>query len=76
MFTKEHFAERLRIERARQRMSQRELAEKIGVSKDSIKIWEDENDTTAPGFATVCKLADVLGCNIEDFACHPQEAVA
>lgn len=76
MFTKEHFAECLRVERARQKWSQRELAEKIGVSKDSIKKWEDEGDATVPGFGTVCQLADVLGCNIDDFACHPQEAVA
>lgn len=76
MFTKEYFAERLRVERARRKLTQRELAEKVGVSKDSIRIWEDENDATVPGFATVCELADVLGCNVDDFACHPQEAVA
>ena len=76
MFSKGHFAECLRVERARRRLSQRELAEIVGVSKDSINKWEDENDATVPGFGTVCKLADALGCSVDDFACHPQEAVA
>lgn len=76
MFTKEHFASCLRAERARRKLSQEELAEQIGASKDSVKKWEDDKDKTVPGFAMVCRLADVLGCDVADFAVTPQEAVA
>lgn len=76
MFSKQHFAQCLRAERARRDLTQGELAEQIGVSEDSIRNWEDEKDKTVPGFGVVCRLADALECSVSDFACTPQEAVA
>lgn len=59
-FDKETFAANVRAERARLRISQEELAEQIGVSKDAIVKYESGEGYT-PGIDKVCALADAFG---------------
>ena len=58
------FSERLRAVRLDRKMSQDELAEAAGVSKDAVKRWEAGANT--PGLDSACALADALGCTLED----------
>lgn len=63
-YTDAVFAKRLASIRTDRKMSQADLAEAAGVSKDSIINWECGRCT--PHLDAACKIADVLGCAIDD----------
>ena len=65
-YSRDTLARAMRVKRAERKWSQRKLAESIGVSKDSIKNWE--NGLSAPTFENVASMADVFDCSIDDFA--------
>ena len=54
----------IRAFRKKALLSQTALAEKIGVSQQSITKWE--NDVAAPRMEMAKKLAEVLGCSIDE----------
>ena len=45
-------------------LSQRELAERIGVKQESITQWE--NGKTSPKFERLAIIADALECTVDD----------
>ncbi len=45
-------------------MTQGELAEKIGVARNTLAMWETQRSN--PRIGTLCKLADVLDCTVDD----------
>lgn len=60
---------RIREIRKELKMTQGELAEKMGVSQNTISGWEKE--LVYPSAKTLPQLADVLGCTINDlFVCN------
>ena len=63
-------AERLRLERARKRLSIRGLAKEAGVTPGTI--WETERGRTKPQLVTVAKIADALGIPLEELAGDPK----
>ncbi len=63
-YTDAVFAKRLASIRTDRKMSQADLAEAAGVSKDSIINWECGRCT--PRLDAACKIADVLGCALDD----------
>lgn len=67
-FSKEHLARIMRVKRAERKWTQEDLADAMGVSKDSVKGWE--SGTTAPGFPQACRMADAFGCGVDEFACR------
>lgn len=67
-YTDELFGKRLAAIRRDRGMSQGELAERAGCSKDSIKRWELGLNT--PALDSAAAIADVLGCMIDDLV-HP-----
>ena len=56
----------LRAMRARKRMSQEELAERIGVHVNTIANWE--NGKGGIGFDKAWALADLFGCPLDELA--------
>ena len=58
------FAANLRAERARRRLSQDELADKVGVSRIALAKYESGEMT--PGADKVCDLASALQCTPND----------
>ena len=54
---------RLRLERG---LTQGQLAEKVGCLAKDISRWE--NGARRPGAASLIKLADALGCTIDEIA--------
>ena len=60
---RETFARRLRAERLKAGLSQRELGRRIGLSEDvvSSRITRYEKGTSEPDFETARQLADALG---------------
>lgn len=57
------------------RLSQEELAEKVGVSRQTVAKWE--NGTTVPDIYTCMKMADVFGISLDALAFekkHPDPA--
>lgn len=65
------FAAKLRGERAKADITQRELAALLDVSVTSIFRWED--GTTIPNFKVVYDLAEALGCTPNDLCPTPKE---
>ena len=61
--TLKEFGERLRLARTNKKITQRELAEKIGAAKGSIPAYE--NGQTDPGMTVVKQIADALDVHIE-----------
>ncbi|WP_372365432.1 helix-turn-helix domain-containing protein [Candidatus Uabimicrobium sp. HlEnr_7] len=53
----------IRIERARNRITQEQLAEKIGVSKACISLWE--NNKSSPSMRDMAKLKKILNLNVD-----------
>lgn len=64
-FKMPYFAEVLRVERARRGWSQRDLADRSGISRGMIVKYE--NEECVPAFDSVCKLADALNIRTDDF---------
>ena len=62
-FDRELFAGNLRANRARMRMTQKELAAEIGVAEQTINNYEHAVNT--PTIERACKLADVFGVSLE-----------
>lgn len=60
------FAKRLRAVRSDRGMTQDELADAAGVSRDSVRRWELGINT--PGLDAACALADALACSVDDLA--------
>ena len=61
------FPERLRLSRARVRLTQQELADKVGVGLRAIASYE--TGEMNPRAKTLGKLANVLGVSLEYLAC-------
>lgn len=57
------FGQRLRELRNRRNLSQRELADMIGVSKSSVNMYE--RDEREPGFKTLGRIADLFGVSTD-----------
>ena len=53
----------LRGERCRQGMSQEELAEMLGVSHSSIRLWE--SGAAKPSAANLLVMSDHFGCSVD-----------
>lgn len=53
----------LRGERCRQDLSQEELAERLGVSSASIRLWE--SGTTRPSASNLLAMSDLFGCSVD-----------
>ena len=56
--------EKIRTLRKEKKISQESLAEKLGVSRQSISLWE--NEQTQPTIENIIALADVFGVTIDD----------
>ena len=54
---------RIGSERVRIRMSQNDLAKKLGVSNKTVSAWEQHNRRCSP--ETLVKLADFFGCTTD-----------
>jgi transcriptional regulator with XRE-family HTH domain len=70
----EHFAARLRDLRKAAGLSQKELAEKTGLSQNGISNWESA--IREPSWGAVQQLAAALGVTCEAFADGPAAAAA
>jgi len=65
---------RLRVLRAEFRLSQNELAERVGVARQTIHAVE--NDKFAPSLTLAFKIASLFGADINDvFAPDPEDTV-
>lgn len=60
------FRDNLRIRRLQLRMSQLDLAKKIGVTQTAI--WQYENGEATPKLEIALRLAKVLGMTVEQLA--------
>lgn len=58
------FAERLVKQRKENNMSQEQLADKLGISRQAISKWE--SGEVIPDMAKILKLCKILNCNLED----------
>lgn len=56
---------KIKEERNRNKLTQRELAEKIDVSTRTIASWENEKDDTTPSLDNVKKLSTVFGVSLD-----------
>ena len=54
----------IRAERQRCGMTQEELAEQLGVSRQAVSKWE--NDSAAPGSANLLALAQLFGISVDE----------
>lgn len=68
---KETIARALRVKRAEVNMSQEELAKRSGVSVDAIRSYERQ--MSLPLLETAYKLAEALGCTVNDLCGIPKE---
>ena len=62
----EEFANRLRMLRTNARMSQAELAQRVGVDLGSVGNWEA--GAYMPSLKTTVRLADVFGVSLDQLA--------
>lgn len=67
------FGQKLKQYRGQLNITQKELAEKMNVTFQTISKWE--SDINEPDFATVRKLAKILNCTIEDLLSDSDEKV-
>lgn len=61
---KELFAANLKTLRKSYKLSQSELAERVGTSQRNVSYWE--NGTTQPDIDTLIKLADVFDVTVDE----------
>lgn len=54
---------RLKEQRVNNKMSQKDLAEKLGVSESTVQKWEQ--DITDPNTGTLIQIAQLLNCSID-----------
>lgn len=62
--------ELIRVERARKRMSQNELAKQMGVAETTIRRWEKGGNVPS---GKLYPLAKILGVSIEELVTYDQE---
>lgn len=67
----EHFNENLRAARERKNMTQKDVADNIGVAKSTYSLYESGN--REPNVQTIKKLADVLNVSADDLLGLNQE---
>lgn len=60
----ENFNENLRVARERKGISQKDMAESIGVAKSTYSLYESGN--REPGVPTIKKIADVLNVSADE----------
>ena len=53
----------LRGERCRQDLSQDELAERLGVSASTIRLWE--SNASKPSATALLAMSDMFGCSVD-----------
>jgi len=58
----ENFGEKIRIGRVKKHLSQKQLAQQIGVSRTIVVAWE--NETRKPKFEHLIKLVHLLEINL------------
>ena len=58
------FCDKLVKQRKNNNMSQEQLADKLGVSRQAISKWE--SGSTIPDMAKILELCKILNCNLED----------
>lgn len=56
----------LKLKRIEARLTQQELAEKVGINKRTICAWESNIDPANVG--KLKRVADVLGCTLDELA--------
>lgn len=56
--------ENIQLHREQHSMSQQELADKLGVTRQSISKWE--NDTALPSFKSVLMIGDVFNLSLDE----------
>lgn len=57
------FSERLKTLRKEKKLTQKELAEQIGIKRNSYSDWE--NNKTSPSFENLVKLADLFEVSLD-----------
>jgi len=67
----EHFNENLRAARERKNMTQKEVADSIGVAKSTYSLYE--SGSREPNVQTIKKIADVLSVSADDLLGLAQE---
>ncbi len=67
----EHFNENLRVARERKNMTQKDVADNIGVAKSTYSLYESGN--REPNVQTIKKLADLLNVSADDLLGLNQE---
>ncbi len=60
-------------ERTKLGLSQEALANKLGVSRDSVKDWE--SGETAIRSTVLIRMADLFGCSLDYLMCRSEERV-
>ena len=60
-------------ERTKLGLSQEGLAEKLGVSRDSVKDWE--SGETAIRSTVLIRMADLFGCSLDYLMCRSEERI-
>ena len=65
------YGERIRREREAKGLTQEELAEAVGVSRQAVSKWE--NGTSDPSTSNLCALAKLYGIPVEELLHETQE---
>lgn len=63
-------AERIRVELARQQMTQEELAGRLGYTQTAVSYWA--TGKRQPGLDDLCRLADEFGCTTDYLLGRPR----
>ncbi|MCR4562147.1 MAG: helix-turn-helix transcriptional regulator [Bacilli bacterium] len=65
------FKDNLKSLREKRKLTQDYVAEKIGISRQSVSKWE--NGDSEPNLATIKKLCEILSCNISELVSENKE---
>lgn len=60
-----------RYQREQAKMSQKEVADKLGVDQSAVSLWETSK--TYPRGRTLVKLAELYGCSVNDLLTDEQD---
>lgn len=66
--SKKTFNERLKELRTERRISQTDIGKALGVTKQSVSNWE--NDNILPSMEIICKLATLFNCTTDYLLCR------
>ena len=61
-------SQRLRIVTKQKGLEQKDIAEKMGLSKQTVNSWFREVNPSAPVFSRLCELADLLDVSLDFLA--------